>query len=80
MMPKSDTIDAIRRLNFTADPQFLAEFPNDELVRYLARLAGISQSPFDEVQTDADRKDRPPVGAASKQHDHYTQLDRRMSL
>ena len=38
-MTKSDTIDAIRHLNPTADPQFLAEFSGDDLVRYLDRLA-----------------------------------------
>ena len=40
MMPKSDTIDAIRRLNPTAKPGFLAEFSNNELAEYLDRLTG----------------------------------------
>jgi hypothetical protein len=40
MIPKSDTIDAIRRLNPTAKPDFLAEFSNNELAEYLGRLAG----------------------------------------
>ena len=40
MIPKSDTIDAIRRLNPTAKPDFLAEFSNNELAEYLDRLTG----------------------------------------
>jgi len=40
MMPKSDTIDAIRRLNPTASPGFLAEFSNNDLGEYLDRLTG----------------------------------------
>jgi hypothetical protein len=38
MMPKGDTISAIRRLNPTAQPAFLAEFSIDDLQRYLDRL------------------------------------------
>jgi hypothetical protein len=41
MMPKSDTIAAITKLNPTADPDFLAEFTNDELSEYLRRLANV---------------------------------------
>ena len=37
-MTKSDTIDTIMQLNPTATPEFLAEFTQDELGRYLARL------------------------------------------
>ena len=40
MMPKRDTIDAIREFNTTASPDFLAEFSNDDLGRYLDRLVG----------------------------------------
>ena len=40
MMPKRDTIDAIREFNTTASPDFLAEFSNDDLARYLDRLVG----------------------------------------
>jgi len=40
MMPKSDTIEAILKLNPTAEPQFLAEFSNEELLAYLDRLTG----------------------------------------
>jgi hypothetical protein len=40
MMPKRDTIDAIREFNATASPDFLAEFSNDDLGRYLDRLVG----------------------------------------
>lgn len=42
MMTKNDTIDAIRRLNPTANPDFLAGFSSDELYRYLDRLTGVS--------------------------------------
>lgn len=42
MMPKSDTIDAIRWLNPTARPDFLAGFSSDELARYLDRLTNLS--------------------------------------
>ena len=38
MMPKSDTIAAIRKFNPTADPVFLAGFGNDDLDEYLHRL------------------------------------------
>ncbi len=38
MMPKQETITAIRKLNRTADPGFLAEFSGDELSEYLDRL------------------------------------------
>lgn len=40
IMTKSDTIEAIQRLNPTVRPDFLAEFSTDELVRYLDRLSG----------------------------------------
>ena len=39
MMTKSDTIDAIRHLNPSADPVFLAEFSGEDLASYLDRLA-----------------------------------------
>lgn len=38
MMPKQETITAIRKLNRTADPGFLAEFSGDDLSDYLDRL------------------------------------------
>ncbi len=38
MMTKSDTIEAIQKLNPTVNPDFLAEFANDDLTRYLHRL------------------------------------------
>lgn len=38
MMPKGDTISAIRQLNTTADPAFLAEFSLEDLQAYLDRL------------------------------------------
>ena len=53
MMPKSDTIDAIRNLNPTATPGFLAEFSNDDLSEYLGRLisapGGHSVRGFDDL-------------------------------
>ena len=39
MMPKRDTIDAITRLNPTANPEFLSEFSGEELDQYLGRLS-----------------------------------------
>jgi hypothetical protein len=38
IMSKSSAIDAIRRLNPTASPDFLAGFSGDDLVEYLDRL------------------------------------------
>ena len=38
MMTKRDTIEAIRGYNATANPDFLSEFPSEELNRYLDRL------------------------------------------
>ena len=38
MIPKSDTIAAIVRINPTANPEFLAQFSNRELDEYLHRL------------------------------------------
>ncbi len=40
MMPKSDTINEIVKLNPTASPTFLAEFQTDQLRAYLDRLQG----------------------------------------
>jgi len=39
MMTKSDTIEAICRLNPTAEPEFLSAFAPEELARYLQRLS-----------------------------------------
>ena len=38
MMTKCDTIDAIKKLNPTADSGFLAGFTSDDLSAYLQRL------------------------------------------
>ena len=43
MMTKHDTIDAIRSFNPTANPAFLAEFSNDQLICYLDRLTSLSK-------------------------------------
>lgn len=57
MMPKSDTIDAIRKLNPSANPDFLAEFSKDQLGEYLDRLASATagrsvQGAFDLTDLD----------------------------
>ena len=44
-MTKANTIDAIRALNPTAAPEFLAEFSPDDLVRYLNRLNHTARTP-----------------------------------
>ena len=44
MTTRSDTINAIRRLNTTASPEFLTEFSDDQLSRYLARLDTVSRA------------------------------------
>ena len=46
MMPKSDTIDAILKLNPTVNPAFLAEFSNQELNEYLQRLRQLPRRPW----------------------------------
>ena len=52
MMPKSDIIAAIMKLNSAVDPEFLAEFSNEELWEYLQRLASVRgvSSPADALQ------------------------------
>jgi hypothetical protein len=44
MLTKSDTIDAITKLNPTANPGFLAGFSGDELVQYLGRLESVCRT------------------------------------
>ncbi len=44
MMTKTDTIEAITRLNPTANPTFLAGFSNQDLAHYLQRLSKPSSS------------------------------------
>ena len=41
MISKTNTIEAIMDLNPSANPGFLAEFAQDELARYLFRLADV---------------------------------------
>lgn len=38
MLTKPDTIDAIKKMNPTVNPAFLAEFSNEDLQEYLTRL------------------------------------------
>ena len=38
MLTKPDTIDAIKKINPTVNPTFLAEFSNEDLQEYLTRL------------------------------------------
>jgi hypothetical protein len=49
MMTKRDTIEAIRGYNATANPEFLAEFPSEELTRYLDRLTTLQPSMRTEI-------------------------------
>ena len=64
MMTKSDTIEAIQKLNPTATPGFLAGFPNDELARYLNRLSNMSPERPVEA-SDETRSDEPSVSDAA---------------
>jgi len=41
MIPKSDAITEIMRINRGASAEFLAEFSNEQLVEYLGRLHGL---------------------------------------
>lgn len=43
MMTKSDTIDAITKLNPTANPSYLSGFSGDELSQYLGRLESVTR-------------------------------------
>lgn len=64
MMTKSDTIEAIQKLNPTASPDFLAGFSNDELAKYLDRLSDMSPAwPVD--AWDETRSDQPLVRNAA---------------
>lgn len=63
MNPKSETIDAIRRLNGTASPEFLAEFSSDDLASYLERLASTAKR----RQTPDRRYETPCTEATSLQ-------------
>ena len=42
MISKTHTIEAIMDLNPSANPGFLAEFAQDELAKYLFRLADVT--------------------------------------
>ena len=60
MMPLSDTIDEIRKLNPSADPAFLAAFTAEELSKYLHRLtSALADCPLG-CLTDAVAVDAPP--------------------
>ena len=48
-MPKTDTIEAIRKLNPTARPEFLVEFSNGELRDYLRQLEGVRKEHGDDA-------------------------------
>ncbi len=41
MMTKREVIEAIRKLNPTAQPEFLAEFSENQLAQYLEQLLHI---------------------------------------
>ncbi len=53
-MPKMATIEAIRRLNPTAAPDFLAAFPEDDLAQYLDRLHGCGRDGAGRTTGDGD--------------------------
>ena len=53
MMPKTDTIEAIMKLNPTADSTFLSRFSGMELDQYLLRLRAL---PVSQVEAAAVRQ------------------------
>lgn len=59
MTTKDQTLESIVRLNPTAAPEFLAEFSNDELARYLDRLNSLR--PVRNIDAD-------DIGASATQH------------
>lgn len=72
MMNKSQTINAIRKLNPTAPPDFLSGFANDDLSRYLDRLTfhsvRLRQEPLDDVVLLDDFSD-PKTSRSLSRHD-----------
>ena len=65
MIPKSDTIAAIKKLNPTAEPDFLAEFTNDELSEYLQRLVNVRGISASADMLDRAHPDTPPAERAA---------------
>lgn len=63
MMTKTHTIEAILDLNPGANPSFLAEFPSEELTRYLFRLVEVTpmshENAHEEAGADAPLQRRP---------------------
>jgi hypothetical protein len=57
MMTKSDTMEAIMRLNPTARPEFLVEFAANELRDYLRQLEDLFQR--DRRRSEADEQPAP---------------------
>jgi hypothetical protein len=53
MMTKNETIEAICRLNPTANPEFLSEFAPDDLAGYLRRLSEIPGAAYPFTAADA---------------------------
>ena len=51
-MTKSDTMEAIMRLNPSAKPEFLAEFAADQLRDYLRQLESLFQRGRERGETD----------------------------
>jgi hypothetical protein len=74
MIHKAQTIEAIRRLNPTADTEFLAGFSEEDLSDYLARLTGdayraAGRASIDLVElapSSADGGDRSPCGSSQR--------------
>ncbi len=56
MISKTNTIEAIMDLNPSANPGFLAEFAQDELAKYLFRLADVTP-----MSSASDRADSPTL-------------------
>ncbi len=71
-MPKTDTIAAITKLNPTATPVFLEEFPASELTRYLDRLRRVAGP--DSIPSSAERfalEEWPGASAENEKRDQF---------
>lgn len=59
MISKTNTIEAIMDLNPSANPGFLAEFAQDELARYLFRLADVIPMSSESDMADSATPNKP---------------------
>ena len=71
MMNKSQTIDAIVKLNPTAQPDFLSGFANDDLSHYLNRLAISSVRLRDQPSDDVVLLDEIPLDQTPTKHNRH---------